>query len=220
MENNSVNWWETLLETALHLHWAEVGAVVFGVAYILLAARENIWCWLFGILGSALSIYLFVLSKLYAESALYFYYVLAGVYGWWSWTHDRDADADHQMSITTWPRARHLLIVLLGIGASLGLAFFLQRYTDAQLPLIDAHTTIFSFIATYLVTRKVLSNWIYWIVIDAVSIGLYAGRGLYLYALLMAAYSVIAVYGYRAWRQTYRSGKAKEKTSARKSARS
>ena len=195
--------WEDVLQAVLHLHWAEAGAVAFGIIYVLLAARENILCWFFGIVGSGLSIYLFFLSRLYAESFLYGYYVLAGIYGWWAWTHGRDASAEHQMSIIRWDRRHHLLAIAVGVLLSLVLAAALRRYTDAQMPLIDAHTTIFSFIATYLVTRKVLSNWIYWIVIDAVSAGLYAGRGLYLYALLMVAYTIIAVFGYRSWKKRY-----------------
>ena len=199
----SNNMLEDLLTAAVNLHWAEIGAVIFGVIYIVLAARENIWCWLFGILGSALSIYLFFISRLYAESVLYLYYVFAGFYGWWAWIHGRDATPDHQMSITTWRLPKHLLTIVTGIALSFLLAEILRRYTDAQLPLLDSHTTVFSFIATYLVTRKVLANWIYWIVIDAVSIGLYAARGLNLYALLMAAYTIIAVFGYLTWRDRF-----------------
>jgi nicotinamide mononucleotide transporter len=197
--------WESILQAASEMHWAEVGSVIAGVIYVVLAARENIWCWLFGIAGSALSIYLFYVYKLYAESILYFYYVLAGIYGWWAWTHGRDATEETQMSITTWKPGQHLLTVIVGAGLSLVLAFFLRRYTDAQMPVIDAHTTIFSFLATYLVTRKVLSNWIYWIFIDAISIGLYASRELYLYALLMVAYTLIAGWGYMEWRKVYNS---------------
>jgi len=199
-----MNWWEDLAQVALNLHWAEVASVVAGIIYVVLAARENIWCWLFGIVGSALSIYLFYISKLYAESVLYFYYVAAGIYGWWAWTHARDAGETHQMSITTWRWRQHLFAIIIGVALSLLLAFFLKRYTDAQMPLLDAHTTIFSFIATYLVTRKVLSNWVYWILIDAFSVGLYASRELYLYALLMLAYTIIAVWGYRRWLRVYR----------------
>lgn len=190
------------------MHWAEIASVIAGVIYVVLAARENIWCWLFGIIGSLLSIYLFFIYKLYAESILYFYYVLAGVYGWWAWTHDRDATRGNQMSITTWKTRQHVLTIVAGVILSLLLAFFLRRYTDAQMPLVDAHTTMFSFLATYLVTRKVLSNWVYWIFIDAVSVGLYASRELYLYALLMVAYTLIAVWGYVEWRAAYKKEQA------------
>ncbi len=180
------------------MHWAEVGAVVLGVVYVVLAARENIWCWIFGILSSALSIYLFFLSKLYAESILYFYYVIAGIYGWYAW-HKRKGQ--NELKISTWKISHHLLAIVLGIALSLLLAWILKTYTDAQMPLVDAHTTIFSFIATYMVTRKKLENWLYWIVIDTVSVGLYASRGLYLYAFLMIIYTIIAISGYLSWRK-------------------
>ncbi|MDX1666923.1 MAG: nicotinamide riboside transporter PnuC, partial [Saprospiraceae bacterium] len=165
------------------------------------AARENIWCWFFGLLNAVLSIYLFFLAKLYAESVLYFYYVLASVYGWYAWQYERRNQKP--LHIITWPWHYHLLTILAGTMLSLLLAWVLWEYTDAQLPIIDAHTTIFSFIATFLVTRKVLENWIYWIVIDAVSVGLYWSRDLYLYALLMFAYTFIAIWGYGQWKKLH-----------------
>jgi len=159
---------ETVINTLRQMHWAELWAVITGVAYIFLAARENIWCWLFGIISSVLSIYVFFLSKLYAESFLYSYYVLAGFYGWYNW--NRQA-ADSELSgIRLWNWKNHVIAVVGGVLLSLILAVVLKRYTDAQMPLIDAHTTIFSFIATFMTTRKILETWVYWVVIDAVSV--------------------------------------------------
>jgi nicotinamide mononucleotide transporter len=198
--------WEAAAAALERLHWAEAGAVAAGIAYVILAAREHIWCWFFGVVGSVLSIYLFYISKLYAESFLYVYYVLAGIYGWYSWRYDRGAR--QPLRIAVWPLWRHLIAIALGVALSLMLGFALARYTDAKMPLIDAHTTIFSFMATYMVARKILENWLYWIAIDAVSVGLYWSRELYLYALLMTAYTVIAVWGWREWRRRYVSREA------------
>lgn len=190
---------DQILETALNMHWAEVAAVICGVFYVVLAAKGNIWCWFWGGLNAVLSIYLFVEIKLYAESALYFYYLIAAVYGWYAWKYaDRVSE---EGGITEWPWRWHLLLILSGFALSFFLYQILVRFTDAQMPLIDAHTTVFSFLATYLVTRKVLSNWLYWIIIDAISVGLYASRGIYLYAILMAVYTIIAYFGYRAWQK-------------------
>ncbi len=191
----------TIFRTLQNMHWAELWAVITGVLYILLAARENIWCWLFGIISSGLSIYVFFLSKLYAESILYFYYVIAGFYGWYNW--GRKTTQNDVLPIIRWQWKDHLLAVGGGISLSVVLAFFLSNYTDAQMPLIDAHTTVFSFLATYMTTRKVLENWIYWIVIDSVSIGLYWSRDLFLYSLLMLVYTLMAIYAFRHWKQTF-----------------
>ncbi len=192
---------ETIWRTAAHMHWAEVGAVLAGIVYVVLAARENIWCWFFGIIGSGLSIYLFLESRLYAEAFLYLYYVAAGFYGWYAWTHGRQPD--DSLAISRWDARRHLICLLGGVVLSLMLALVLRRFTDAQMPILDAHTTIFSFLATFMATRKILENWIYWIVIDSFSVYLYSSRDLYLYALLMLVYTGIAWYGYRSWKKAF-----------------
>jgi len=187
------------------MHWAEAAAVGCGIAYIVLAAREHIACWFFGILNGLLSVYLFFQSGLLAESVLYLYYVAAGIYGWYAWAYTRrpDQDPSRQLRVGEWRWTVHLALIFGGVMLSLLVAWFLQTYTQAQMPLIDAHTTVFSFIATYMVTRKILSNWVYWIVIDAVSVWLYASRDLYLYALLMAGYTLLAVWGFWSWRRQY-----------------
>lgn len=193
---------EQLTNTLANMHWAEIVGVFCGLIYVILAARENIWCWFWGILNALVSIYLFFEIKLYAESVLYLFYFFAGIYGWYAWSFARRVSERH--AIVEWSWMQHLIVVVAGVAGALAVYFLLRNYTDAQKPLIDAHTTVFSFIATYMVTRKVLSNWLYWIVIDGVSVGLYASRGLYLYAGLMLLYTILAGYGYREWQKSYR----------------
>lgn len=182
--------------------WVEAGAVAAGLAYVVLAAREHISCWAFGILNAVLSILVFLHARLYAESVLYLYYVFAGIYGWMSW-EKKQTGADQPLGIHTWPLVRHAPFLALGAVLSFALGWTLSEFTNARFPYLDSHITIFSFLATYLVTRKVLSNWIYWILIDAVSVGVYWLRDLRLYAILMVIYTTIAVYGYLHWRSLY-----------------
>jgi nicotinamide mononucleotide transporter len=176
----------------------EIAAVILGIIYVVLAAKNKISCWIFGILGSLLSIALFVIyAKLYAEAVLYVFYVLAGIYGWINWSNQKNETEVYQRKLTT-----HLFIIGIGIVLSVGLYYVLTLFfKEAERPLIDSFTTIFSFIATYLTTKKWIENWIYWIVIDVVTTYLYFSRGLEIYALLMLAYSVIAVYGYFQWKK-------------------
>lgn len=176
----------------------EIIAVIFGVVYIFLAAKNKISCWVFGIIGSLLSIYLFIVyAKLYAEAVLYLFYVFAGIYGWITWKNQKEHQEVYQ-------RLFSIHVIVIGIGTVLSLLLYFSLtylFEDAQKPLIDSFTTIFSFIATYLTTKKWIENWIYWIVIDAISTYLYFSRGLEIYALLMLAYSFIAVYGYLQWKK-------------------
>ncbi len=200
-----------LIESILNTEWLgqlwvdlqlmsgiEVSAVLTGVAYVVLATRQHIACWFFGIVSSLLSIYLFATGKLYAESLLYSYYVIAGIYGWYNWQRGHGGKG---LPVIRWPWQKHLRWGIIGVCLAIALGKILSSYTDAAQPFVDAHTTIFSFIATYLTTKKVLENWQYWIIIDMVSIWLYADRGFALYALLMLVYTVIAVFGYWRWRE-------------------
>jgi len=176
----------------------EIIAVIFGVFYVFLAAKNNNWCWVFGILGSAISIVLFLLyAKLYAEAILYFFYVLAGFYGWMNWKNQKKHKQVYQHTFQ-----KHIFILVIGSLLSFGLYFIISYFFDAaQKPLIDSFTTVFSFIATYLTAKKWIENWIYWIIIDLVSTYLYFSRGLEIYALLMFSYSFIAIYGYLQWKK-------------------
>jgi nicotinamide mononucleotide transporter len=198
-----------VLKAALEsMTWTEIWAVIAGLVYVILAANENIWCWFFGIISSLLSIYLFFTGKLYAESMLYTYYIIAGFYGWFIWSKrksDKKNGLDQQsvvLQIHTWNTKEHALAIGFGILLSFPLGMVLQHYTDAQIPIVDAFTTVFSFIATYMVTRKILENWLYWIVIDLITAGMYFYKAYYLYALLMIVYTVIAIIGYAQWKRT------------------
>ncbi|HKL03736.1 MAG TPA: nicotinamide riboside transporter PnuC [Cryomorphaceae bacterium] len=180
--------------------YIEIAAVLFNVAYVLLAARESIWCWPLGILGSGLSIWLFIIAGLYAESVLFTYYVFMGFYGWFAWSR---SSANSGIEIRTWNWQVHFAVLTGGFIGSYGVYAALVNFTDAQMPLLDAYTTVFSFIATWMVAKRVLENWVYWIAIDALTIYLYFSRELYIYAVLSAAYTVIAFYGYAAWYKSY-----------------
>jgi len=180
----------------------EIGAVVTGLLYVILLMRENIWCWLFGIISSLLSIWLFWYSKLYAESFLYLYYVLMGIYGWYYWSkHLKETD---ELKIRDYTFQKTGFLILLGIIGTAILSFLFQKFTDAARPLVDSATTIFAFIATYLQTQKILSNWLFWIVINGVSVWLYYDRGLNWYAGLMGIYLVLSVLGYIGWQKKHK----------------
>lgn len=172
--------------------------MIFGILYIVLVARNKIACWFFGIVGSLISIYLFIVyARLYAEAVLYAFYVVAGVYGWITWKAQSQPE-----EVYSRPLSHHIKVTGIGTVLSLLLYYALNYlFEDAEKPLIDSFTTIFSFIATYLTAKKWIENWLYWVVIDAVTTYLYFSRGLEIFALLMFAYTIIAVYGYLAWKQ-------------------
>ncbi len=196
---------DAILAATAAMSWLEAVAVALGVVYLLLAVREDIRCWYAAFVSSAISVYLFWNVALLMESALNVYYVGMAVFGWWQW---RARGPTQPLVVTRWGWQRHVVVVLLIVLLSALSGTLLQQNTEAAWPFVDSFTTWGAVITTFLVAKKVLENWLYWIVIDAVAIVLYAERGLYLYALLFIAYTVIAVVGYRQWLQTWRAANA------------
>lgn len=182
----------------------EAFAVVMGIAYLLLAVRESLWCWYAAFAGTCAYLVVFWQADLVMESALQLYYLGMAGYGWWHWRGGATREDNASLAITTWSPRQHLLaigavVVLASISGAL-----LSRYTNAALPLVDSFTTFGAVLTTWMVARKVLENWLYWFVIDGVSIALYIQRELYLTAGLFAVYVVIVVIGYRRWLAHYR----------------
>ncbi len=180
----------------------EIIAVILALAYLLLAMKEKVLCWYAAFASTSIYLFLFWDVSLLMESALQVFYLLMAVYGWWQWRHHRDQQQN--LHIHRWPLRTHLL-VLAGVGAlTLIFGTVLESTTSAALPYLDSFTTWGAVITTYMVTRKVLENWLYWIVVDGVSIYLYLDRGLYLTALLFVLYVIIVIVGFFQWWAIYK----------------
>ena len=182
----------------------EIVSVLFGLAYVILAARENVWCWPAAFIGTGTAIWLFWDASLLMESALNVYYLFMALFGWWQWQKGGTKDERNTSSglkITSWSLKQHLITGAVIMAMTFGSGHLLESLTGAKLPYLDSFTTWSAVITTWMVTRKILENWLYWVVIDAVSIYLFFDRGLYLYGLLFIAYTVIAIFGYLNWRQ-------------------
>jgi nicotinamide mononucleotide transporter len=177
----------------------EAAAVVLLIAYLVLAIRQNLWCWAAAFAGTCIYLVLMYQARLYMESVLQVFYLVMAVYGWYQWRHG--PGPDNELPITTWAPRQHVLAIttILALAFVTGTVF--DRYSDAALPYLDSFTTWGAIVATWMVARKILENWIYWFVIDSVSIYLYVNRELHLTALLFVLYLVLIVFGYLAWRR-------------------
>ena len=176
-------------------------SVVLNLIYLFLLIKENIWCWIFGIVGSLLGGLVFLNVNLYSESILYgFFYTLIGIYGWYTWTNNSN---EKDFIISKGSIKNIALTILVGIGLSSLLGYFFYKNTDANNPFVDAHTTVFSLIASYMQANKVLANWIFWIIINGVSVGLYWVRGLNFLPWLMVIYFISSFVGLYEWNRRY-----------------
>ncbi|MDX2001439.1 MAG: nicotinamide riboside transporter PnuC [Chitinophagales bacterium] len=175
----------------------EILAVVSSALYTLLITYGSIWCWPFALLGSALFMYLVWNKRLYAETCLHTFYFLIGIYGWLSWGQAGT------FSVSSLGLTNNMYIIGLGVIVALGVGFLFKRYTQAAWPFVDSFTAVFSIIATFMMIAMLLENWLYFIVVDAVSIALYASRKLYLSSLLYVVYTLLAINGFIQWLHGY-----------------
>jgi nicotinamide mononucleotide transporter len=195
---------QQLVTEFLTLNLPELAAVALAIAYLLLAVRENQWCWVAAFSSTLIYLYLFFEARLYMESVLQLFYLFMAVYGWQQWR--RGGAGDRELEVSSWSFPVHLWAIggILFLSAVSG--WILARYTQAAYPYLDSFTTWGAVWTTYLVTRKKLENWLYWIVIDSVCIYLYELRGLLLTACLFALYVVISIFGYISWQRERKPG--------------
>lgn len=192
-----INVWNELSQYSI----PEIIAVIASLSYTLLAARENRACWPAAFIGSLIYIVVFWQYKLYMDSALNIYYAVMAVVGWFSWQASRELTiAPISSPIIQWQAKQHIQWIALVLILSVISGYYLAKFTDAAFPYLDSFTTWASLLATWMVVKKVLETWLYWLVIDFVSMLLYFNKGLLFTALLFAVYVVIVIYAYFNWR--------------------
>lgn len=182
-------------------NWIEIAAVILAIFYLVLAVKQNILCWICGIMSSILYFFIMHSASLYMEACLQIFYVFMGFYGWSQWKIA--ASNKLPFVVNTWSKSRHFSAISLILILSFISALLLQSFSDAAFPFLDALVTWGAVVATYMVAKKLLENWIYWLVIDSISIVLFISRDLWPTAFLFSIYIVIIIIGYRSWRETF-----------------
>ncbi len=178
----------------------EVTGVATGIVAVWLTTRQRVLCWPIGIVSVAIFVVVFYRARLYGAMGLQAVYIALAVYGWYTWLH---GGRDHGRLAVSRVRPR-VMAWLAGAGTVAGalLAVALARWTDAALPVLDAATTAFSLVAQWMMTRKWLENWLVWLAVDVVYVGINLSQGLTATAGLYAVYLVLALIGYRDWRRS------------------
>jgi nicotinamide mononucleotide transporter len=183
----------------------EILAVAFALAYLVLAVRQNILCWVAALISTLLSLVVFFEARLYPETALQIFYAAMAIYGWYQWRGDRGRSGrgSDERRVSVWPWTRHALAIGATLATAAVLGTWLSR-TNAAFPYLDSFTSVGAVITTYMVAKKVLENWIYWLVIDGLTLYIYWQRELYLYAALFVVYLVLVVIGFYRWHRDWR----------------
>lgn len=172
---------------------------IFGVACVALNAMENIWGWPTGLVSVGIYIYIFYDAHLYADVILNIFFFITGVYGWYHWLTGGEEKDD--LPITGSTAKDWGIYILIGILGLLAIGFFFDTFTDADLAYWDAYTTSFSLVAQVLMARKKIENWLIWIAVDVIAVGIYWYKDLRLTALMFFIYLILATLGYFNWKR-------------------
>ncbi len=173
-----------------------VGAAL-AIAYLLLALKQNKLCWFAWIASSILYLYVMYQAGLYMESLLQVFYLCMGFYGLSQWS--KTINNNQNIYVDLWSIGNHIFAISLVIVLSFLSGTLLSNFSNAALPFIDAFTTWGAIVASYMVAKKILENWIYWFIIDFISVFIFASRGLYFTSALFVTYLVIIYFGYKSW---------------------
>jgi nicotinamide mononucleotide transporter len=179
-------------------NWVELLGFLSGALCVWLLVKENIWNWPIGIANNIFYVFIFFRSGLYADMGLQFVYISIAVYGWWNWLH---GGRNHsELSVSRALPAALFAYVALAAAVTAAL-YFLLRHTPSNVPLADGFTTALFLTAQYMMSRKLVENWWFWIVGDGFAIGLYIYKDLYLTAVLYAIFTAMCVMGLIGWQK-------------------
>lgn len=186
----------------------QIVGVALGLLYLWLEYKANIWLWVVGLIMPIVHGTLYFRSGLYADFGMQLYYIAAGVYGLIVWSRgaksiksETDSKSKSELKIGTTPLA--VWVAIAGMYALLHAAIylFLVYFTDSSVPFWDSFTTALCIVAYWMLSRKYVEQWLVWLVVDVVTVGLYIYKDIPLTAGLYALYSAMAVAGYLRWRR-------------------
>jgi nicotinamide mononucleotide transporter len=178
----------------------ELFAAIVGAVSVWLSVRQNILSWPTAIVNVVLYAIVFYQAKLYADMGLQVIYAILSVYGWYEWLYGGEGRTELHVTRTS-PRLAALLAGISLAGAAV-LGTLLRHTTDAALPYMDSFLSSTSLVAQWMMTRKKLENWLLWIGLDILYVGMFIFKGLYLTAGLYAVFLALAVRGYLDWRRS------------------
>jgi nicotinamide mononucleotide transporter len=193
------------------VNWLEPLAVATGIISVYLSVRQNIWSWPTALVNVTLYFFVFRAANLYADMGLQVFYFVLSVYGWYEWLYGGEKRTELKVSRVT-PRVAGVLLMITVAGVAALDAVL--RHTPDTVPFLDSVTSTASIVGQWMMTRKILENWIVWIGVNVLSIGMYVYKGLDQTAGLYAGFLVLAIMGYIKWRRSYVADRATVATPA------
>jgi nicotinamide mononucleotide transporter len=191
-----------------HQSWLELTGVITGLLCVYLAAVNNIWNWPFAIISTGIYIFIFKEQSLYADMGQNIYLFGINIYGWYYWSRQPKDVPKMQVTRVTRKQVINALLIIVLVSPALGYMLVklapLLHYQPAAFPYLDSFCTVCSLTAQVYMARKVVENWLLWIFVDVIYVGIYLVKDLQPTAFMFAIYALIAIKGYKDWRMEYK----------------
>ena len=193
---------QQLIINYIQTNWIEITGAILGLIYLNLSIRQKVSLWFYGIVSSLFYVFIFFQSKLYADMSLQFYYVVISIYGWINWKNGANENGEE---LPTNQLTKRLMLNLVVATGLIYVVYYLilSRFTDSSIPKTDSLVGALSVVGTWMLARKLIENWLVWIVADALCVGLYIYKELYPTAILFVIYTVMAGVGYWQWKKKF-----------------
>jgi nicotinamide mononucleotide transporter len=186
----------------IQTNWIEIVGAILSLIYLYLSIKQKISLWIFGFMSSAFYIIVFFQTRFYADMSLQLYYLLVSVYGWINW-HKIKPETGNELPATNTSKRTWLQLIVAGILIFAVYYLILSRFTDSSIPISDSIVGMLSVLATWMLAKKLLENWLVWIAADALACGLFFYKGLYVTTFLFVIYTAMAVVGYYQWKKKH-----------------
>jgi len=180
-------------------NYIELLGFLFGIIYVLLAMRQNIWCWLSGIINVSLYIIIFLHAKLYGDMALQIFYLVMSFYGWYNWLKKKNSKSASLIVSQINSKTTIILIIITPLAALL--FGYILTFTPSDVPYWDGLTTALGLVATWMTAKKILENWLVWIFANILCVGIYYYKELYPTMIFYFVLAICAIAGYYQWKK-------------------
>jgi nicotinamide mononucleotide transporter len=184
----------------IQTNWIEIVGAILSLIYLYLSIKQKVSLWFYGIISSLFYIVVFFQTKFYADMSLQFYYVAISIYGWINWKQGK-LETGEELPTTQMSKRLFLNLILATLLIYLIYYVILAKFTDSTIPKADSLVGALSVIGTWMLARKLIENWLVWILADGLCVGLYLYKGLYPTAILFVIYTLMAVVGYLQWKK-------------------
>ena len=193
-----------MIYSYLQTNWIEIIGVLLSLIYIYLSIEQKASLWIFGFISSALYIVVFFQTKFYADMSLQFYYLIISVYGWFSW---KKGNPDSGQDLPAGKTSKRLILHLCLASIIIYSVYYivLAKFTDSTIPKADSLVGMLSVVGTWMLARKLIENWLVWIVADGIATGLFIYKGLYPTSILFFIYTFMAIVGFFQWKKQMKS---------------